>query len=265
MQPPVLLAATGDRDVAAALTATGRIDRIVAYHSSFYRQRGLPSVAGLLPWGNANEQTLAMLPGVLDGAGVTPVLATVCANDAIVPPAAMLGQLADAGVRGVVNAPTVGLLTGPVREALEAEQLGMSCEIELIASARGMGLEGWAYVFDPDWAAAALGAGATGLILHLGITGHPGPTGRPPAEVVAAVAAVVAAHLGEAPLLVHGGDLGSPTAAADLLAAIDPTARWVVRGFFGASAFERHAGSGLAAVVADWSRCFTHPIDQEHA
>jgi predicted TIM-barrel enzyme len=56
---PPLAAAAGDATTAARLAAAG-ID-VVAYHSSALRARGLPSVAGLLPWTNANEMTVEIL------------------------------------------------------------------------------------------------------------------------------------------------------------------------------------------------------------
>jgi hypothetical protein len=56
-------AAVGNAVTAARLAAAG-VDVIIAYHSSPLRNRGLPSVSGLLPWGNANDMTLRILPEV---------------------------------------------------------------------------------------------------------------------------------------------------------------------------------------------------------
>src|SRR5690349_6622062 len=100
----MLLAAANTIASAGALHAAD-VDRIIAYHSSAYRSVGLPSVAGLLPWANANEQTLQMLPDVLAGAGSTPVIATVCANDGLIPVATMLDKVRKSGAAGVLNAP----------------------------------------------------------------------------------------------------------------------------------------------------------------
>lgn len=237
----IVLAAAGSGERAGVLSRAG-VDRIVAYHSSAYRERGLPSVAGLLPWASANEQTLTMLPGVLRGAAATPVLATVCANDGLIPRAEMLARLREAGVVGVLNAPTVGLLEGTVRMVLEAESLGRDAEIALLAEAVDAGLEAWAYVFDPTWTRLAIEAGATGVIIHLGITGYPSPTSLDDCLQVAA-------DLGAGRVVLHGGSLTSPAELQQCLAALPEPLR-VVNGYLGASVFERAVDP--AAAVRAW-------------
>ncbi|MEA5118242.1 MAG: phosphoenolpyruvate hydrolase family protein [Propionicimonas sp.] len=236
-----VLAAAGTRERASVLGNAG-VDRIIAYHSSAYRERGLPSVAGLLPWASANEQTLAMLPGVLDGAGATPVLATVCANDGLIPRSEMIDRLRDAGAVGVLNAPTVGLLDGTVRLVLEAEGLGRDAEIALLAEAVDAGLEAWAYVFDPAWTRLAIEEGATGVIIHLGITGYPSST-----SVEACLQ--VAADLGARHVVLHGGTLTTPAELRWVLDSIPEPVR-VVNGYMGASVFERT--DDTAAAVRAW-------------
>ena len=238
-----LVAAAGTRETAAQLASAG-VDRIVAYHSSVYRNLGLPSVAGLLPWASANEQTLRMLPDVLAGASNVPVLATVCANDGLLPLETMIDRVEAGGGGGVLNAPTVGLLTGPVRTAIEQEGLGMSAEMRLLEVARARGLEAWAYVFDPTWTRSAVSAGATALILHLGLTGQP-PT-VPVVETIRSCLAVSA----DVSLMLHGGELGRPHDYVSLLGSLTTAEQDRVGGFFGASAFER-AGS-ITSAVAGW-------------
>src|SRR5690606_29607107 len=103
-----------------------------------------------------------MLPDVMGGAGHTPVIATVCANDGLIRRADMLGRLGAAGVAGVLNAPTVGLLEGTVRDVLEQAGLGMEPELALTADAVTAGLESWVYAFDRAWVRGAADAGATG-------------------------------------------------------------------------------------------------------
>ncbi len=245
--PGVIVAAAGTRAFAGAL-ATAGVDRVVAYHSSVYRQRGLPSVAGLLPWGNANEQTLSLLPEVVAGAGAVPVLATLCANDGLLPRGEALARAADLGARGVLNAPTVGLLEGTVRAVLEREGLGRDCEIALLGEAVAAGLEAWAYVFDRAWTERALDAGATGVIIHLGITGPGGDEDRQRAIAADCLRAVRDA--GAPVALVHGGSLRTPADLDALLDALPVELAGRVTGFMGASAFE--AADDPVATVAHW-------------
>jgi predicted TIM-barrel enzyme len=257
---PTIFGATASAAFAAQLARAGA-DRVVAYHSSVYRQRGLPSVAGLLPWGSANQQTLDILPDVVQGAGDTPVIATICANDALMPVADMLPAAIDRGATGVLNAPTVGLLTGSVRDVLEEEDLGLAAEIRLITQAREAGLEAWAYVFDRIWSQLALDAGASGLIIHLGITGHPLTPALPTAHLIQeAVAPILESHR-DVPVLLHGGGLRAPADAAAICQTLDQGSSSSVNGFFGASAFEacRPDGRALTQLLADWRAALRAP------
>ncbi|MGO1538822.1 MAG: phosphoenolpyruvate hydrolase family protein [Leucobacter sp.] len=237
-----ILAAAGTRSFAEALSGVAA-DRIVAYHSSAYRKHGLPSVAGLLPWASANEQTLEMLPEVLAGAGETPVVATVCANDGLIRRAEMITRLKAAGVAGVLNAPTVGLLEGTVRDVLEQAGLGMEPEIALTADAVAAGLESWVYVFDRSWVRGAADAGATGVVIHLGITGYPSPVDLE--ECLAE-----AAERGVTEVLLHGGSLTTPEAVEATIASLPPELAATVTGYMGASVFER--ADDLPSTMQHW-------------
>ncbi len=223
-------------------------DRIVAYHSSHYRDRGLPSVAGLLPWASANEQTLDILPGVVAGAGRTPVIATVCANDGLLPARRMIDRVAASGAVGVLNAPTVGLLEGTVRSVLESEGLGMRSEIALIAAAHQASLEAWAYVFDPQWVRAAAEAGATGVIVHLGITGYP--------STVNLESCLQAADQG-IPVLLHGGNLRSGADLQNTVRRMPPALRGRITGGMGASVFE--LSDDPSRTISEWRIASTLP------
>ncbi|GHF04753.1 hypothetical protein GCM10017786_42770 [Amycolatopsis deserti] len=236
----LIAAAAGDADTARRLARAG-VDVIVAYHSSVLRRRGLPSVAGLLPWANANELTLGIVPEVVAAAGGRPVLATVCANDALRPPGQVLDELAGHGVAGVLNAPTTALLSGPVRVAVEEAGLGYRREVELMALARERGLAAWGYACTPAQAADLVAHGADAVVIHLGIT-RPGPL---TAEHIATLTAVAAA-VPVVPLLAHGGPLTDP--------ARFPRTRQdgAGFGFFGASVFER--AQDLDGTVAAWRR-----------
>jgi predicted TIM-barrel enzyme len=245
---PLLAAAAGTADTARELAGAG-VDIIVAYHSSVLRHRGLPSVTGLLPWANANELTLDLVPGMVAAAAPRPVFATVCANDALHPAPEVVERLARYGVAGVLNAPTVGLLTGPVREAIEAACLGYRCEVELMRLARENGLAAWGYAFTGRQARDLVGAGAQTVVAHLGITG----TGRGMMRAARTLAAVDRAARKADPavrVLAHGGPVRDPDsfAAVRHLAGHPDPGRW---GFFGASVFEP-AGDDVRRAVPRW-------------
>jgi predicted TIM-barrel enzyme len=247
---PLLAAAAATQETAASLVAGGA-DTVVAYHSSVYRQRGLPSVAGLLPWASANEQTTTLLPRILAGSGAVPVVATVCANDQLADLSHLLAGMRSAGAWGVLNAPTIGLLAGPVRAALESAGLGTAAEIALIPAAHAAGLQAWCYVFDADWTHRAIAAGADALVLHLGITGTPTTA---PVRVAAECLHVAASSGARVPVLLHGGPLRHPADLTSLLDSIDVPVPGGT-GFLGASVFEQDPdGRAPGDTVAAWRR-----------
>ncbi len=243
----MLAAAAGDARTAARLAAAG-VDVVVAYHSSVLRLRGLPSVAGLLPWASANELTLGIVPGVVAASAGRPVLATVCANDQLRRPDRVVAELVEHGMTGVLNAPTTALLTGPVRVALEEAGLGFAREVELMSLAAERGLRPWGYACSPDQARALAGNGADAVIVHLGIT-RAGPVTAEHLDTLTTVAAAARAARPDVALLAHGGPLtdpaGFPGHGHD----------GVHFGFFGASAFER--APDLDKAVTAWRRALT--------
>src|ERR1700752_1635044 len=64
--------------LSARCAEAGGIDLIIIYNSGRYRMAGRGSLAGLMPYGDANQGVLEMAPGVLPVARNPPVLAGVC-------------------------------------------------------------------------------------------------------------------------------------------------------------------------------------------
>ncbi|MFC7549778.1 phosphoenolpyruvate hydrolase family protein [Plantactinospora sp. GCM10030261] len=223
-----LAAAAGDPAHAARLAAAG-VDVVVAYHSSVLRRRGLPSVAGLLPWANANDMTLGVLPRIAARVTDVPVFATVCANDALRPPEDVVADAAARGAAGVLNAPTVGLLSGRVRRAVESAGLGFRREVELMSLARASGLRAWGYAFTAGQARSLVAAGAEAIVIHLGITGVGQPVGRA-RRTRATVGTAARTIRPDVRLLLHGGPIHDPASFVSLAGDLDV-------GFLGASAF----------------------------
>src|ERR1700682_3338530 len=67
--------------LSAKCEEAGGIDLIVIYNSGRYRMAGRGSLAGLMPYGNANEIVCEMAHEVLPVVAHTPVLAGVCGTD----------------------------------------------------------------------------------------------------------------------------------------------------------------------------------------
>src|SRR5438128_8148735 len=67
--------------ISAKCEEAGGIDLIVIYNSGRFRMAGRGSLAGMMPYGNANQIVKEMAPEVLTAVTHTPILAGVCGTD----------------------------------------------------------------------------------------------------------------------------------------------------------------------------------------
>src|SRR6267154_1301117 len=114
--------------LSAKCEEAGGIDLIVIYNSGRYRMAGRGSLAGLMPYGDANAIVMEMAREVLPVVERTPVLAGVCATDPFRVMERFLIEVRDAGFAGVQNFPTVGLVDGVFRQGLEETGMGYGKE-----------------------------------------------------------------------------------------------------------------------------------------
>ncbi len=218
----------------------GGADLIIIYNSGRYRMAGRGSLAGLMPYGDANAIVLEMAREVLPVVDRTPVLAGVCATDPFRDIGRFLHTIAGEGFAGVQNFPTVGLIDGTFRANLEETGMGYAHEVEMISAAAAMGLLTAPYVFDPQQARAMAEAGADVLVPHMGLTtsGAIGArTAKTLDQCVVDIQAMRDAAVTVNPdiiVLCHGGPLAEPEDAQYVLDRTDG-----VVGFFGASSTER--------------------------
>src|SRR5579885_1171677 len=156
--------------ITAKCAEAGGIDLIIIYNSGRYRMAGRGSLAGMMPYGDANQVVMDMAREVLPVVARTHVLAGVCGTDPFRVMRLFLREVQSAGFSGVQNFPTVGLIDGTFRRGLEETGMGFDREVEMIALARALGLLTCPYVFTEDEARAMARAGADVLIPHLGLT-----------------------------------------------------------------------------------------------
>ena len=135
--------------ISAKCEEAGGIDLIVIYNSGRFRMAGRGSLAGLMPYGNANAIVKEMAHEVLTAVKVTPVLAGVCATDPFLLRDRFLRELKDMGFAGIQNFPTVGLIDGVLRINLEETGMGFSHEIDCIAAAHELDHVDHAVCFRP--------------------------------------------------------------------------------------------------------------------
>ena len=226
--------------LSAKMSEAGGIDLLVIYNSGRFRMAGRGSLAGMMPYGDANAITIDMAREVLPVVRHTPVLAGVCGTDPFRMMKLFLREIDALGFSGVQNFPTVGLFDGLMRVNLEETGMGYGLEVDMIRAAHELGLLTTPYCFNPDEARAMAEAGADLLIPHLGLTtkGTIGATTAvsledAPARVQAMCDA--AKRVNPAVLvLCHGGPIAEPSDAQYVL---DRTEGVV--GFYGASSMER--------------------------
>jgi predicted TIM-barrel enzyme len=235
-----LVGAGAGTGLSAKCAEAGGIDLIVIYNSGRFRMAGRGSLAGMMPYGDANAIVMEMAREVLPIVERTPVLAGVCGTDPFRDMGRFLRQVRDAGFAGVQNFPTVGLIDGLFRQNLEETGMGYDREVAMIRLARELDLLTTPYAFTPDEAAAMTEAGADLLIAHLGLTTK-GTIGAKTAltlddAVVRVQAMADAAHAvrGDVLVLCHGGPIAEPDDAQYVLS----RTKGVV-GFYGASSMER--------------------------
>lgn len=225
--------------LSAKCEEAGGIDLIVVYNSGRYRMAGRGSLAGMMPYGNANQVVRELAAEVLTAVRHTPVLAGVCGTDPFLLREPFLRELKGLGFAGVQNFPTVGLIDGQFRVGLEETGMGFQHEIDLIAAARGLDLLTTPYAFDPEQARRLTGVGADVVVAHMGLT-TAGTIGAKTAksldDCVREVGAIAAAAKGvraDVLVLCHGGPIAQP---ADAQYVLD---RCPIEGFYGASSMER--------------------------
>src|SRR3970040_2524298 len=93
--------------ISAKMSEAGGIDLLVIYNSGRFRMAGRGSLAGLMPYGDANAIVLDMAREVLPIVRQTPVLAGVCGTDPFRLMDHFLRELRGMGFAGVQNFPTV--------------------------------------------------------------------------------------------------------------------------------------------------------------
>jgi len=226
--------------ISAKFAERGGADLIIIYNSGRYRMAGRGSLAGLMPYGDANAIVVEMAAEVLPVVKDTPVLAGICGTDPFRLMPVFIKQLKEMGFTGVQNFPTVGLIDGSFRANLEATGMGYDKEIEAIEIAHRLDLLTCPYVFNADDATAMVKAGADVLVAHVGLTTS-GSIGAGVAmtmdEAVAKVMEVYDAGKSvrdDIIVICHGGVFDEPPNVAKALARMPGVA-----GFFGASSIER--------------------------
>ncbi|KAF3213095.1 hypothetical protein TWF106_005051 [Orbilia oligospora] len=253
--------------ISAKLVEDGGADFIALYNSGLYQMHGLGSLAGLMPYGDANSivcdmvcphnilyatpvrtaiQQILKIQGnpkaqtILPQIKLLPAIAGVCATDPFRDLSVFLPHLRTFGFIGIQNFPTVGLIDGNFRQALEETGMSYDKEVEMIELAHSLDFLTIPYVFTVEQAVDMTNAGADVIVVHFGLTSQ-GSIGAKNAISIDD-AAKAAQEIRDAVVnirediivLAHGGPISTLEAFKDIMKDTKG-----VHGFLGASTFER--------------------------
>ncbi len=214
----------------------GGADFVLALNSGKFRQMGQGSLAGFLPFANCNNLVMDFgRKEIITVVRNIPVIFGLCATDPTIHLEEYIGSIKAAGFSGINNYPTVGMLDGIFREALEEEGICYEQEVEAIRIAHDAGLFTAAFVFDENQARMMMAAGADVICVHLGITSGGELS---PSESVSLTDAIdkvkqVLAHCDTPFRMVYGGPVYT-SQNVQIMYENTP-----VNGYIGGSSFER--------------------------
>jgi predicted TIM-barrel enzyme len=239
MGRPIIGAGAGI-GLSAKSAEAGGADLLIIYNSGRYRMAGRGSLAGLLPYGDANAIVVEMAAEVLTAVDKVPVFAGVCGTDPFRMMPRFVRQLQEIGFSGVQNFPTVGLIDGVFRQNLEETGMSYDLEVEMIRAARAIDLATSPYVFDETQAEKMTNAGADIIVAHMGLTtsgaigARTAITLEEAADRVQRIADAAHGVRDDVIVLCHGGPIAYASDAEFVLSGTRGVA-----GFFGASSVER--------------------------
>lgn len=155
----------------AKLAALGGADILLALSAGKYRIMGRSSFSSYFCYGNNNLQVMELgkreiFPIVRD----VPLLFGLMATDPTIDLYSYLQEIQATGFSGIVNFPTVALIDGKFREALEEEDTTFDREVAAIKLANHFDMLTMAFVTNEHETRQMLAAGADVICVHLGLT-----------------------------------------------------------------------------------------------
>ncbi len=166
-----IIGASVGSGITAKLAAMGGADILLALAAGRYRIMGRSSFSSFFCYENNNSQVMELgtreiFPIVRD----VPLFFGLMASDPTIHIYDYLNEIKTSGFAGIVNSPTISLIDGKFRLALEEEGTSYSREIAAIRMASHLGLVTMAFVTNQEETEQMLDAGADIICLHLGLT-----------------------------------------------------------------------------------------------
>lgn len=224
--------------LSARLQERGGADLICISGTSRWRMKGQGSLAALMPNSDVNEAIFEMAPEIIANVTNTPVISLSAAFNPLLPHQEHLERLRAAGISGI-NPFMIKIYGDALVAQLDAIGMGWKREVDMVATAAGMGIFALAYAFTADEAREMAANGAHAIASHFGATigGASGAiTSLTLDEATSRSQEIFEAARVENPdiiLLSHGGPIEGPDEVRHILA------NTLAQGFIGGSAAER--------------------------
>jgi predicted TIM-barrel enzyme len=241
--------------ITAKMAARGGASMVTTHSLAYFRMQGLSSMAGYLPICDANALTLELGERALANVvGDCPLVAGLLCVDPTRDMERFLRRIAEAGYDGVMNCPTIALIDGSFRAALEETGMSFAREVDVLGAAQRMGLFTKAFCTTPDEALAMAEAGVDNIIVHFGnssggsfgsktVMDFDAAVGR-----AAAILDALAPRFADRIVTCHGGSIETPEHFERFLA-LEPR----LDGYVGGSSAERFP---VETSVAEAARAF---------
>ena len=156
--------------LSAKCQETGGSDGIIIFNSGKFRQSGKASLSAIMPYGNANKIVKNLTYEIVSVVSDTPVFCGVCCTDPTMDLNNYLRYLSKVGISGINNFPSVGILSGAIRENLEEVNISYGFEADIMLKAKKRGFLTLPYVFNENDATIMAEIGVDIIIIHLGST-----------------------------------------------------------------------------------------------
>lgn len=166
-----LLGVATGTGMTASYAEQGGADFTLILNSGRFRQMGRSSLAGFLPFANSNQLVFDFaIREIIPLIHKIPVIFGLNGTDPTMDIPQFIQTIKQSGFSGINNYPSVGLIDGAFREALEAEGNRYDLEVEAIRAAHQADLFTIAFVFNADQVRKMTQAGADVICIHLGLT-----------------------------------------------------------------------------------------------
>lgn len=254
-QNKAIIAAGAGTGISAKFIEKGGADLIIIYNSGRFRMAGHGSTAGLMAYGDANAEAMAI--GEFEVLPIVEEIPVICGVHGSDPRRRMwhhLLKVKEMGFSGVNNFPTHCIVDGHFRSILEETGMGFDKEVEMVRLASKMDLFSIVYVATAEEAVKMAEVGADAIITHVGTTVG-GSVGVVDAtcsmdDAIQRTQEIIDAAKKVNPdifFLAHGGPINTPE---DVRIVLDRTD---VHGFVGASSLER---MGIEQSLTELTRKF---------